>query len=337
MLWTKYDPTLEWWFTGESPKENIENKMLETIGSHNEELRKLLSPQVFPSKRIRSYLLFLLVHDTMNKEKYLKISEAIELFQQSTLIFDDVIDESITREGNRITLHRRFWNTISDAGKADHIASILMLLADKKIEEVGNINLVTLFTKTKLEMFQAQLADTMVIKKPHQENSLEWLFRKVYPKTSSFIRLPFMIYALENNISNEEEALLAEAAENIGIIYQMGDDLMDIENGINGNTLTRNYPLAFLTEASQKGGIEDKDSYFINNLLEKKDFDIQDQKTLTDLFRKYKNIIILWAQEDFQILNSKIENSLKNHTFLYDKIKSLLSKTFKTHYWNYEI
>jgi geranylgeranyl pyrophosphate synthase len=64
----------------------------------SDETFNCLSTQINKSKRIRSLFLKLLTQNTLKENDLLTISLAIEFFHQSTLILDDIIDNSSYRE-----------------------------------------------------------------------------------------------------------------------------------------------------------------------------------------------------------------------------------------------
>lgn len=326
---------LKEWYESDK-KKNIEKLMIEKIGNISQEVSDILETQIFPSKRIRSYILHILCKDKLDEVDYCTISTAIELFQQATLILDDVIDNSETRDGNRICLHKRFGNTIGDAGKADHIANILMILAEEELLKIKNVKIIQAFTQIRLEMFKAQLADTFVIKKPRNVSYIEWLLNGSYKKTSSFMKFPFSIYSIKTNISKKESKKLEKIGENIGILYQIGDDLFDIENGIKPGSIALTYPLAYLLDKIEKGLLHNEERIFIESLIEKGNINNIEALKLTEIFRDKKEEIINSAKKHFHEYNKAIELDLFKHPEVKKNIADLLNKILNTKYWEYK-
>jgi geranylgeranyl pyrophosphate synthase len=311
--------------------------MIEKISGVSIEIKKILETQIFPSKRIRSYILHILCKNNLDKVDYYSISTAIELFQQATLIFDDVIDNTDNRDGGRIALHKRFGGNIEDAGKADHIASVLMILAEQELEKINDINIMQEFTKIRLEMFRAQLVDIFVIPKPEYISYIEWLLEESYKKTSSFMKFPFSIYSIKTDLSKEQRDKLEEVGRSIGILYQIGDDLFDIENGIKPGSLALTYQLAYLLDNIEQDLVSKEEKIFIEALIEKKNINNNDALELTKIFRNQKKNIIESAMKYFKEYSEKIENNLSENLEIKEDITNLLNKILNTKYWKYEV
>lgn len=324
---------LKEWYSSQK-KHEIEKRMLSSLSNNaSEEIKGVLEAQIFPSKRIRSYILNLLCGDILTQDEFYKISTAIELFHQATLIFDDILDDTDIRDGNRITLHNRLGNNNSAAGKANHLAISLVLLAEKELIENDNIDVIEEFNKMRLKMFKAQLADVFFVEKPKNTSYLNWLLNESYKKTSSFMEFPFFVYAKSINSSTEEINKLKELGKSIGILYQIGDDLFDIDEGVKKGTLALTYPLAYFLDNLNFLGKAER--AFIGKILEKNYLNENDSKKTTSLYRKYQEKIVKSSKEYFEkyfkvIENSNISKDIKN------KIVNLLEKVVNPSYWRYE-
>lgn len=324
---------LKEWYSSQK-KHEIEKRMLSSLSNNaSEEIKGVLEAQIFPSKRIRSYILNLLCGDILTQDEFYKISTAIELFHQATLIFDDILDDTDIRDGNRITLHNRLGNNNSAAGKANHLAISLVLLAEKELIENDNIDVIEEFNKMRLKMFKAQLADVFFVEKPKNTSYLNWLLNESYKKTSSFMEFPFFVYAKSINSSTEEINKFKELGKSIGILYQIGDDLFDIDEGVKKGTLALTYPLAYFLDNLNFLGKAER--AFIGKILEKNYLNENDSKKITALYRKYQEKIVKSSKEYFEkyfkvIENSNISKDIKN------KIVNLLEKVINPSYWRYE-
>lgn len=324
---------LKEWYS--SPKKlEIEKRVLGSLSNNiSEEIKQVLEIQIFPSKRIRSYILNLLCGDTLTQDEFYKISTAIELFHQATLIFDDILDDTDIRDGNRITLHNRLGNDITGSGKANHLAIVLMILAEKELIGNGNIDIVSEFNTMRMKMFKAQLADVFFIEKPKNISYLDWLLNESYKKTSSFMEFPFFVYAKSVNSSAEETNKLKELGKSIGILYQIGDDLFDIDEGVKKGTLALTYPLAYFLDNLNFLGKNEIN--FVKKIFEKKYLSEDDSKKITFLYRKHQEIIIKSSREYFEKYFKFIENSNTSKE-IKTKIVNLLGKVINPSYWRYE-
>jgi len=315
-------------------KREIERRMLHIVNGLQPEIKSVLEKQIFPSKRVRSYFLHILCEKHLTQEEYYRISVAIELFHQATLIIDDVIDSTTTRDGGRTALHYKLGNNISGAGKADHIAIILMLLAEQQIELIGNPEISHEFTSMRIDMFKAQLADTFVVSKPMQVSYTDWLLNESYKKTSAFMRFPFFVYGLKSDKSSNEIEELEQIGESIGILYQIGDDIFDIDNGIKPGTLALTYPLAFLLDNFYL--LTTIEQEFLNSVFEVKQLGVEESEQLRDIYLKYKTQILKSVSQHFKKYYSIIHNSSVIDDNVKDSITKLLDKVVNSGYWEYK-
>ena len=319
-------------------KQKIEEEMLCFLNKfEDKKIRNIISKQIFPSKRIRSYFLFLLCGDQIDKNDFIKVATAIELYHQATLIFDDIIDNDNMRDGNRVALHKQFngSDTYGD-GVASHIALFLIILADMQLLSLKNIktkSVLEIFNKTKLTMLNSQFADTMTAKKPKNKNYMKWLINDSYQKTSNFIEFPFKMYCLINDMSIMQSKKVISFGTNLGIIYQIGDDLFDIENGIKSGTLALTYPLVFLLD--NKTVMKKDEIKILDYILKTRFLNRKIKKDLTLLFKKYAKKINESAYIEIEkrklamskvSLNKEIKNEMMH---LLDFIK-------ESSYWKYK-
>lgn len=320
---------LKQWYESDIKKE-IENRMLDSISKTDNKIIDILKYQISPSKRIRSYLLYVLCNNFLKENEFYHISTAIELFQQATLIFDDVIDDTYIRDGDRIALHNKLWNTITGAGKADHLASILMLLAEKELYENNDQNIVEEFIRIRLEMFKAQLVDTFVIEKPNDILYMDWLLHESYKKTTSFMEFPFFIYSKKLGFDKKNNDFV-KVGKNLGILYQIGDDLFDIDDGVKSWTLCLTYPLWYLLDS--KNILDNEEKTFLDYLLIKKKLHEEDAQKLTMLFRKHKEKIILstkkYFEESYQEINVIFSDNVNVKNIIFSLLKSIINPKYR--------
>lgn len=329
--------TLTKWYKS-NLKQKIEEEMLHSLNKLDDaKIRDVVSEQIFPSKRIRSYVLFLLCGDQIDKSDFIKIATAIEIYHQATLIFDDIIDDDDMRDGNRVALHKQFNRSVTYAdGVASHIASLLVILSDMQLLSLKHIEIKSMFeifNQTKLVMFNSQLTDTMTAEKPKDKKYMEWLINDSYRKTSNFIELPFRIYCLINNAPTTQSQKIISFGTNLGIAYQIGDDLFDIENGIKSKTLALTYPLVFLLD--NKTIMPSDELKVLDEILSTKSLNEKMANDLTSLFRKYAKEISKSAYVEIKkrkLAMSKILICEKSK----NEMISLLDFIKESSYWKYE-
>jgi len=326
---------LKEWYSSKQ-KKKIESNMIKVIKKNtNPQITNLLKKQIFPSKRIRSYFLYILCNQLLKEEEFYFLANAIELFHQATLIYDDVLDNSDFRDGNRITLHNKFGEkSISSCGKADHLASILVACAEEELNKLNDLKLINLFLSLRLKLFKAQLVDTIVIKKPKNISHLNWLIKESYQKTSAFFEFIFSIYAIKSNKRDKNFKETKKIGKAIGILYQIGDDLFEIENGVNYNTTSLTYNLSYLLD--NKKLLNKQENIFLKSFIKKNSFSDEEFKQLNNIMKKYEDKIILSAQERFKKYLGIVQETDQINDFMKKEIIDFSNRLLDTKYWNYK-
>ncbi len=175
-------------------------------------------------KRLRPALLLLTAQMYGSKpEKALPAALAIEIFHNSTLVHDDIMDKSPLRR-HQPTVYKK-WNTNTAILAGD----ALMLIAYKYLAQVEAQYLpqvLPLFTKTALQVCEGQQYDLDF------ENNMEVRIadyvEMIRLKTSVLLAGSAQIGAILGNATPEQQRLIYSFAENLGIAFQIQDDYLDV-------------------------------------------------------------------------------------------------------------
>lgn len=175
-------------------------------------------------KRIRPLLVLLSAKAVGGRfNKVYNASIAVELLHNFTLVHDDIMDNAEMRRG-RLTLHKKYdENTAILVG--DSLLSVayeyLLKDCDGKTREV-----VSAFTKGLIEVCEGQSMDK------HFETtlnvSLEDYKIMIMKKTAAMSEMCCKVGALLGEGSIREIKALSSFGRNIGIAFQIQDDLLDI-------------------------------------------------------------------------------------------------------------
>ncbi|HNK12447.1 MAG TPA: polyprenyl synthetase family protein [Chitinophagales bacterium] len=174
-------------------------------------------------KRLRPILL-LLATDIFDGEieQSLAASLAIEYFHNFTLIHDDVMDKAPLRRGFT-TIHEKYnLNTAILSG------DVLMIKACEYLAKVNEKYFKTVFdvyTKTAIEVCEGQQYDIDFETKEvvtHDE-----YIEMIRLKTSVLLAASMKIGAILGGAKKEDTELLYQYAENLGIAFQIQDDILD--------------------------------------------------------------------------------------------------------------
>ncbi len=174
-------------------------------------------------KRLRPVLL-LLTCELFDGDYRQAISAAlaIEYFHNFTLIHDDIMDQAPLRRGKPTLHHLYSLNTAILCGD---------VLFVKAYEEMGKIApekfhaIFNLFTQTAKEVCEGQQYDLDF--ETQEDVSQDAYIEMIRLKTSVLIAASMKIGALIGNASPEDADLIYRYAENLGIAFQIQDDILD--------------------------------------------------------------------------------------------------------------
>ena len=174
-------------------------------------------------KRLRPVLLLLgynLFSDSV--EKAIPAAMAIEVFHNFTLLHDDIMDKAEVRR-NRPTVHKKFSeNSAILSGDVMAFLSYQYLLECKsdRLKEV-----IELFTNTAIEVCEGQQFD-MEFENRLNVNESEYI-EMIRLKTAVLLACGLKAGALLANAETELANQLYEFGINLGMAFQLQDDLLD--------------------------------------------------------------------------------------------------------------
>ena len=176
------------------------------------------------AKRMRSIAL-LLSHNSFN-ENYtnaLPAALAIELFHNFTLIHDDIMDKANLRRGAK-TVHEKWDNNIAILSGDTMLVQSYSLLSDLELNIQANVYKV--FSDTAKQVCEGQQLDMDF--EQIQELEISEYIEMIKKKTSVLLAASFQIGALIANASIEDTSLMYQFGLNIGIAFQLQDDMLDL-------------------------------------------------------------------------------------------------------------
>ncbi|MAO71416.1 MAG: isoprenyl synthetase [Flavobacteriales bacterium] len=174
-------------------------------------------------KRIRP-VLTLMAHQIFNSdiEKSVKAAVAIEIFHNFTLLHDDIMDEAPLRRGVK-TVHEK-WDKNSAILSGDTMLvqsyNLLMSVEDIYLREVLNT-----FNKAAIEVCEGQQWDMDY--ENREVVSIKEYLKMIEYKTSVLLAASLKIGAINGGATKEESNHLYEFGKNMGIAFQLKDDLLD--------------------------------------------------------------------------------------------------------------
>ena len=176
------------------------------------------------AKRMRSIAL-LLSHNSFN-ENYtnaLPAALAIELFHNFTLIHDDIMDKANVRRGAK-TVHEKWDKNIAILSGDTMLVQSYSLLSDLELNIQANVYKV--FSDTAKQVCEGQQLDMDF--EQIQDLEISEYIGMIKKKTSVLLAASFQIGALIANASIEDTSLMYQFGLNIGIAFQLQDDMLDL-------------------------------------------------------------------------------------------------------------
>jgi len=175
-------------------------------------------------KRIRPSLLLMACELFGGKlQSALAPAFGIELFHNSTLIHDDIMDEAALRRGCP-SVHKVF-----GINRAILAGDVMMFYAYQFLSKVADehlLEIVRVFNKTAINVFEGQQMDMIFEKQNHVEE--EAYLKMIECKTSVLIAASLQIGAIIAGASTTDKDLIFQFGRNLGIAFQLKDDYLDV-------------------------------------------------------------------------------------------------------------
>lgn len=160
-------------------------------------------------------------------EAAMSAAVAVEVFHNFTLLHDDIMDNAELRRG-RPTVHRKW-----DANCAILSGDAMLILAYRILQDgetaygAGRLpELLAVFSRAAMEVCQGQQYD-MDFETRDREVSREEYIEMIRLKTSVLLAAALEMGAIVGGASDSERRALYEFGVNLGLAFQIQDDLLD--------------------------------------------------------------------------------------------------------------
>ena len=238
--------------------------------------------------------------------KRYKLAAVIELLHTATLVHDDVVDESEIRRGTKSV--NNIWSNAHGVLIGDYIYSKAFML----MVELGNPKILNELSKATNDISKGELIQLDAIK--NTKIKLEKLEDISYFKTGRLFEASAKCGAILANTSNSYQKNMTNFSKNLGIVFQIKDDLLDYSNDetVIGKPILQDiregkvtYPFYF---AYKKASLKEK-KYLASKLGDKK----QNNKKIIELIvslggiKETENLAIKYFKKSKQAA-AKIEN-----------------------------
>jgi len=171
-------------------------------------------------KRIRPALVLLsgkFYHYDLSR--LLPMATAVEILHTATLVHDDVIDNSPVRRG-RPTINKAWGED-----KAILLGDYLLAKSQELVAETQNWRVVRLFAQAFMTLSSGELAQA--VNAFNLEQTRQQYLQRISAKTASLISLATESGAILSQAPEKSVKALKEYGHNLGIAFQIVDDILD--------------------------------------------------------------------------------------------------------------
>lgn len=240
-------------------------------------------------KRIRP-LLTLIAADMFSQdiEKAKSAAIAVEILHNFTLLHDDIMDQSPLRRGKE-TVYKKF-----NSNKAILSGDTMFALSYKYLLNYENDivkDLVEILTQSSIEVCEGQAFDMEF--ETRNDVSIEEYINMIRLKTGVLLSCALRLGAVTANCTKENLELLDEFAQNIGIAFQIQDDILDcwsdleVFGKVTGKDIIDNKKTFLYLKALEIGS--DRQQNILKELYSSKNFEpTQKEQVVKSIYEELK-------------------------------------------------
>ena len=209
-----------------------------------------------------------------------------EYLHAATLLHDDLVDDATMRRGKPVA--HKIWSNSAAILVGDFLLARSLSISAR----TGNMRVIRTVAKITENMSKGEIHQLM--RKGDLDISEEEYLEVIRRKTAVLFQGACRISAIITDAPNEKEEALSEYGYNLGLAFQMADDLLDYtsdtkalgkEIGADLKEGKLTLPVIYsLKEADMK------DRNMMGNIIKNEDFSVNDFKILVELLKKYKGI-----------------------------------------------
>jgi geranylgeranyl diphosphate synthase type II len=157
------------------------------------------------------------------KENAINAALSVETFHNFSLIHDDIMDEAPLRR-NQATVHKKWNQNIAILSGDVLFVKAFQLLAKHDSKHLSH--LLDLFNKTAIEVCEGQQMDMDF--ETRTDVSINEYIEMIRLKTSVLLGCALEMGAIIANASENDKRHLYEFGQNIGLAFQIKDDILDL-------------------------------------------------------------------------------------------------------------
>ena len=174
-------------------------------------------------KRLRPGIVLLISKaisaDSSLSIKHKRLAEITEMIHTASLVHDDVVDEASIRRGVE-TVHSRFNTRVAVLA-----GDFLFAQASWHLANLDNVNVVKLLSRVIMDLAEGEIKQNL--NRYDSAQTFSKYINKSYCKTASLIANSSKAAGVLSDLSNEKLEMLYEFGKNIGLAFQVVDDILD--------------------------------------------------------------------------------------------------------------
>jgi len=174
-------------------------------------------------KRLRPGIVFLISKAISPKfcltTKHKRLAEITEMIHTASLVHDDVVDEAATRRGVD-SVHSRFNTRVAVLA-----GDFLFALASWLLANLDNVNVVKLLSRVIMDLAEGEIKQKL--NRFDSAQSFSKYINKSYCKTASLIAYSCKAAGVLSGINDAKLTSLYDFGKNIGLAFQVVDDILD--------------------------------------------------------------------------------------------------------------
>jgi len=201
--------------------ERVERKMREVSAIEYQQLRTAVDYLLGSGgKRLRPALVVLASKfHPADVDKVTSLAAAVETLHTATLVHDDLIDHSFLRRGNP-TLNA-MWNSAATVLTGDYLFARAAAFA----AETQSVRVVSIFAQTLMTICGGELKQ--IFGNDEEQTARKYYYQRIYSKTASLFAASTETGAILSNAPEPEVQALREYGYNLGMAFQIVDDVLD--------------------------------------------------------------------------------------------------------------
>lgn len=259
-----------------------------------------------------------------NKDKHENLAAVIEMLHMATLIHDDIIDESKLRRGN-ITIQSKYGkDTAVYMGDFLFSKCFLMLSEEYSIENIKKISqAIAKICIGEIRQYHFRF---------RQDVSLKRYLKIISGKTAALFAMSFVVGAKEANCSEKLSKKLGKIGYNIGMAFQIIDDILDYtaNEKVMGKSIKNDLKQGFFTLPLIYALLEGNEE--LEELTQREKINDEDVSKIIDIVRNSggiksaRKLAIKYTKRAFDDIKLLPENESKK--IIYEITEKLLKRKY---------